>query len=94
MSEITNPVIIAEIDLIYYIVIHMRKVITVSLQPELSKKLDRSVKISKTTRSDIVKKALDQYLYQQETNRIRAKLRPYAEKAGFYSEEDIFRAIS
>jgi metal-responsive CopG/Arc/MetJ family transcriptional regulator len=72
----------------------MRKVITVSLQPELSKKLDKSVKTNKTTRSEIIKKALEQYLYQQETNRIRAKLRPYAEKAGFYSEEDVFRAIS
>ena len=72
----------------------MRKVITVSLQPELSKKLDKSVKTNKTTRSEIIKKALERYLYQQETIRIRAKLRPYAEKAGFYSEEDVFRAIS
>jgi metal-responsive CopG/Arc/MetJ family transcriptional regulator len=72
----------------------MRKVITVSLQPELSEKLDKSVKTNKTTRSEIIRKALDQYLFQQETNRIRAKLRPYAEKAGFYSEEDVFRAIS
>lgn len=65
-----------------------------SLQPELSKKLDKSVKTNKTTRSEIIKKALEQYLYRQETNRIRAKLRPYAERAGFYSEEDVFRAIS
>jgi metal-responsive CopG/Arc/MetJ family transcriptional regulator len=72
----------------------MRKVITVSLQPELSKKLDKSVKTNKTTRSETVKKALEQYLYQQETNRLRAKVRPYAEKAGFYSEDDVFRAIS
>ncbi len=72
----------------------MRKIITVSLQPELSKKLDKSVKTNKTTRSEIIKKALEQYLYRQETNRIRAKLRPYAERAGFYSEEDVFRAIS
>lgn len=79
---------------IYYNVLQMRKVITVSLQPELSEKLDKSVKTNKTTRSEIIRKALDQYLFQQETNRIRAKLRPYAEKAGFYSEEDVFRAIS
>ena len=72
----------------------MRQVITVSLQPELRKKLDKSVKALKTTRSDIIKRALDQYLYQQETNRLRAKLRPYAEKAGFFSEEDVYRAIS
>ena len=72
----------------------MRQVITVSLQPELSKKLEKSVKTLKTTRSDIIKRALDQYLYQQETNRLRAKLRPFAEKAGFFSEEDVFRAIS
>lgn len=79
---------------IYYNVLQMRKVITVSLQPELSEKLDKSVKTNKTTRSEIIRKALDQYLFQQETNRIRAKLRPYAEKAGFYGEEDVFRAIS
>lgn len=79
---------------IYYNALEMRKVITVSLQPELSEKLDKSVKTNKTTRSEIIRKALDQYLFQQETNRIRAKLRPYAEKAGFYSEEDVFRAIS
>ena len=72
----------------------MRKVMSISLQPELSQRLENSVKAEKSTRSEVVKKALEQYLYRQESKAIRNKLRPYAEKAGFYTEEDVFREIS
>lgn len=72
----------------------MRNVISVSLQPDLTKKLNKSVKTNKTTRSEIVKKALNDYFHNEEMAEFRRKLRPIAEKAGYFTDEDVFRAVS
>lgn len=79
---------------VYQIVIHMRDVISISLQPELTKRLNKSIKANKTTRSEIVKKALTDYFHNEEMAAFRGKLRPLAEKAGYFTDEDVFRVIS
>lgn len=73
----------------------MRKVLSFSINDEeIVKKLDDLIKKTHTNRSDIVKKALRQYLYLQEMKILRSELRYYAEKKGYYTDEDIFKIVS
>ncbi len=72
----------------------MRKVISVSLDSKLESDLEKNAKALKVSRSEVVQRALKQYLYLSQAALLRRKNRPYAEKAGYYSEEDIYRDIS
>lgn len=72
----------------------MRKVISISIDDELDKKLSKNVALSRLSRSEVVKKALRQYLYLEENKRIRKSMRKYAEKAGYFSDDEIYRDFS
>ena len=72
----------------------MRQVVSISMGEDLVRKLNKLAKQKHTTRSDLVKEAVRQYVFLQETSRIRDELRPYAEKAGIYSEEDLLAKLS
>lgn len=61
---------------------------------DLVRKLNRLAKQKHATRSDIVQEAVRQYVFLQETARIRGQLRPYAEKAGIFSEEELLSKLS
>jgi predicted transcriptional regulator len=54
---------------------------------ELSRRLHRPV-------SDLVRESLRQFVVQEELRQLRAKLRPYAEAAGFFTDEDVFEVVS
>ncbi len=68
----------------------MRQILTVSINPILKKKLESISRKKHLTKSEIINKALDKYLLHDEFYNIRDSLVPYAEKAGFYSDEDIY----
>ena len=72
----------------------MRKVMSVSIDEELLAKLEKAAKRQHTKRSELVKRALRQYLYLDDMQNIRSRLRPYAEKAGYFSDDDIYNDIS
>lgn len=72
----------------------MRKVISISIDNELEEKLRKNVKKTNSSRSEVVKKALRQYLCLEERKRIRKSLRKYAEKAGYFSDEEIYSDFS
>ena len=73
----------------------MRKILSLSINDdEIVKKLDIFVKNSHSNRSEIVKKALRQYFYLQEMKNLRSDLRNYAEKQGYFTDEDIFKVVS
>ncbi len=44
--------------------------------------------------SDVVRDSLQKYLAVEQMNRLREKLRPRAEAAGFLTDEDVFKAVS
>ncbi|RKY28195.1 MAG: CopG family transcriptional regulator [Planctomycetota bacterium] len=44
--------------------------------------------------SDVVRDSLQKYLAVDQMNRLREKLRPRAEAAGFLTDEDVFKAVS
>lgn len=68
----------------------MRQVLSISINPILKKKLESLSKKRHLTKSEIVNKALNKYLLHDEFYNLRDKLTPYAEKAGFYTDEDIY----
>ena len=72
----------------------MRKVLTISVDEELMSKLDDFAGRHQISRSELIKRALRKYLYLQEFRRLRSELIPYAERKGYFSDEDIFRDFS
>ncbi|MBP7553955.1 MAG: ribbon-helix-helix protein, CopG family [Spirochaetes bacterium] len=73
----------------------MRKILSLSINDNtIIEKLDNFAKRSHTNRSDIIKKALRQFLYLQELKQLRDELRPIAEEQGYFSDEDVFKNIS
>ena len=72
----------------------MREVVSISLDKKTKAKLDKYAKRRSVKRSVLVKEALNKYLIVEELKEKRNELRPYAEKQGFFSEEDLFKVIS
>jgi len=79
---------------LYYIVLHMRQILTVSIDDELKKRIEATAKKYKVTKSDIVKNAANKYLLEEEFLDIRNKFVPKAQKAGFFTDEDVFKTVS
>lgn len=72
----------------------MREVLSVSIGKDLKKKVERAAKRYKVSKSDLVKAALEKYIGHKELRELRAILIPYAEKAGYLTDEDVFKGIS
>jgi len=72
----------------------MRQVISISLEEELKDKLDAIAKNKHLNKSQIVKDALRKYIFLEEMEQTRIDLRPYAEKQGYFTDEDIFKDVS
>ncbi|HOF00673.1 MAG TPA: ribbon-helix-helix protein, CopG family [Spirochaetota bacterium] len=68
----------------------MRKILTISIDSDLKKRIDESSKYYKISRSELVKKALEKYIAIQEFRDIRENLLPYAEKVGILVDKDIY----
>jgi len=63
---------------------------TFSINPDIKKKLELLSKRKHLNKSEIINKALIRYLLHDEFYSLRNKLVPYAEKAGYYTNEDIY----
>ncbi|WP_210412115.1 antitoxin [Leptospira licerasiae] len=72
----------------------MRKVVSVSLDEELESMLLKSARRQKVSKSEVVQMALKQYFFLTDAKRFRKDLKKYAEKAGYLSDEDIYKDIS
>ncbi len=72
----------------------MREVVTVSLPKAYRVRLDRLTKKSRSSRSDLVRKALDQLFLKQDFLAVSKKLATQAKKQGIFSDEDVFRLTS
>ena len=69
-------------------------VVAVELEDKVAVDLKQMAESLQTDEADVVRKAVANYLRQLKMDRIRAEMRPYAEAAGFLSEEDIYKEIS
>lgn len=72
----------------------MRESISISLPEDVKIELDRFTAARGITRSDAVREALADYMFVQKLRALRARLMPYAEAQGVFTDEDVFRRLS
>ncbi|MBP7739075.1 MAG: ribbon-helix-helix protein, CopG family [Spirochaetes bacterium] len=72
----------------------MREILTISVDKALKNKVERAAKRLRVSKSELVKKAIEKYIVKEEFDELRNLLIPYAEKAGYFTDEDVFKDIS
>ena len=72
----------------------MRAVISISLPQELAMELDRMAKASGRTKSDLIKEALREFLWEEKFSGLRKRLSTKAKAKGLVTDEDVFKAVS
>jgi predicted transcriptional regulator len=72
----------------------MRNAITIRLDPDLEKLLDRLCRQTGRTRSDLVRDALRRQLSLLRFERLRRRVLPFAEARGYLTDEDVVRDVS
>ncbi|TSA25026.1 CopG family transcriptional regulator [bacterium] len=72
----------------------MRDILTISIDKELKKSIAQKALDLNTTQSELVKQAIRKYIIHQELQELREMLIPYAERGGYYTDEDVFKDIS
>ncbi len=68
----------------------MKSAITIRLDPDLERRLDHLAESSGRTRSEIVREALRRQLALLQFERLRERVMPFAEAAGYLTDEDVF----
>ncbi len=68
--------------------------LTIRLDPDLEKQLDRVARKSGRSRSDIARDALRRQLAVLQFEQVRRQVMPFAEARGFLTDEDVFKAVS
>jgi len=68
--------------------------VTIRLEPDLEKLLDRLCRETGRTRSDLVREALRRHLSLLRFEQLRRKTLPFAEARGYLTDEDVFRDVS
>jgi metal-responsive CopG/Arc/MetJ family transcriptional regulator len=72
----------------------MRDTITIRLPEKLQRDLERFVKAEKTSKSDVIRDAIERYIVLKRFQQLRRKVLPFAEAEGLVTDEDVFKAIS
>lgn len=70
------------------------KTITIRINDELESELEKISSSTGESLSDIVREALKKHLLSKRFHELRKIALPYAEKAGFLTDEDVLRKIS
>lgn len=68
--------------------------LTIRLDPELERRLNRAAKRSGRTRSEFVRDALKRQLAVTQFEDLRRRIMPFAEAQGYLTDEDVFRDVS
>jgi predicted transcriptional regulator len=68
--------------------------LTIRLDDKLDRELNRLAKTQHKTKSEIARELLRRHILVRQLDEVRNKLRPYAEAAGYLTDEDFFRDIS
>jgi predicted transcriptional regulator len=68
--------------------------VTVRLEPELERQLDRLSRELGRSRSEIVRDALRRQLAILRFEKVRGQLMPFAEARGYLTDEDVTRDVS
>jgi len=68
--------------------------VTIRLEADLERQLDRVCKQSGRTRSDVVRDALKRQLSIIRFEQLRRQVMPFAEARGYLTDEDVNRNVS
>jgi metal-responsive CopG/Arc/MetJ family transcriptional regulator len=72
----------------------MQATLTISIPTRVKSQLDKVSKEESLRKGEIVRDALKQYFAQREFQLLRKMVIPKAQKQGFFTDEDVFKAIS
>jgi len=72
----------------------MKSTLTIRLDKDLERMLDRLCKRTGQSRSDIVRHAVRREVSLRRFEDLRRRAMPFAEARGFLTDEDVFREIS
>ncbi len=72
----------------------MREVLSISIDKTLKQKVEKAADMLHVSKSELVKKAIEKYIAHEELRELRSILVPLGEKAGYFTDEDIFNDIS
>jgi predicted transcriptional regulator len=72
----------------------MKNALTIRLDPDLERLLDRLCRETGRTRSDLVRDALRRQLQLLRFESLRRRVLPFAEARGYLTDEDIAKAVS
>jgi metal-responsive CopG/Arc/MetJ family transcriptional regulator len=70
------------------------RTLTIRLDAKLDRELDRACADTGRSRGDLVRDALRRELRLLRFEKIRGRVLPFAEAAGYLTDEDVFRRIS
>jgi predicted transcriptional regulator len=72
----------------------MKGTLTIRLDKDLERMLDRLCKRTGQSRSDIVRQAVRREVSLRRFEEIRRRALPFAEARGYLTDEDVFRDVS
>jgi metal-responsive CopG/Arc/MetJ family transcriptional regulator len=72
----------------------MQATLTISIPTRIKTQLEQASKKENMRKGEIIRDALKQYFAQREFQDLRKMVIPKAQKQGFYTDEDVFKAIS
>ena len=72
----------------------MKGTLTIRLDRDLERMLDRLCKRTGQSRSDLVRQAVRREVSLRRFEDLRRRLMPFAEARGYLTDEDVFREIS
>lgn len=72
----------------------MRTVLSVSLPEKVASELDEYSQQTGRNKSDVMKEALTNYLWEERFKKTKKSLSRKAKRAGIVTEEDVFKAVS
>ena len=72
----------------------MKATLTIRLDKDLQRMLDRLCKRTGQSRSDLVRQAIRREVSLRRFEDLRRRVMPFAEALGYLTDEDVFREIS
>ena len=72
----------------------MRKVLSISLSEKVASELNKYAQQTGRNRSDVMKEALINYLWEERFMKLKKGLVKKAKKKGVVTEEDVFKTVS
>lgn len=72
----------------------MRQILTISLPKGLNAEIAKVIREEGFSRSDLVREALNDYIYFRKLKRLRDRMIVQARARGIYTENDVFRLVS